>query len=81
MTIKTVFVCSECGTERQQANHWFVYIRTADGLEIHRWDWPDREKLESALDPTQLGHLCGHGCAHKLLDRFLNERTTMGDSY
>ena len=73
MTVKKVFVCSECGMERREANHWFVSTRTACGLEFHTWEWAVREGV---LEDEQLGHLCGQECAHKLLDRFLTEVTT-----
>ena len=76
MTLKNIVVCSECGVERREANHWFLYTRTDEGLEFHKWEWAGRDERENLLDETQFGHLCGQQCAHKLLDQFLNERPT-----
>jgi hypothetical protein len=76
MTLKKVCACSKCGAERREANHWFVFTRTGQGLEFHKWEWAGREELEELMDASQFGHLCGQQCAHALLDQFLNERKT-----
>jgi len=66
--IKKSYNCEVCGAERKEANHWFVFTRTAVGLHFRTWNWAVRE---DALDDDDQGHLCGQGCAHKLLDDFL----------
>ncbi len=74
MTIKTVAVCSQCETERREANHWFVYMRREDALEFYHWEWLGRHASKAVPAGSELGHLCGQQCAHKLLDQFLNEK-------
>jgi len=71
MTLKNTYACSECGAERRQANHWFVYRRSELGLDFHKWEWMARENM---LEDQDLGHLCGQGCAHKVLDKFMAEQ-------
>ncbi len=71
--LKKILTCDECGAERRDANHWFVYERTKVGLHFHTWEWAAKEWT---LEAEHVGHLCGQQCGHKLLDRFLTEVTT-----
>jgi hypothetical protein len=66
--IRKSYDCEVCGAERKQANHWFVFTRTATGIEFHTWKWAVQKGV---LDCEPFGHLCGQECAHKLLDDFL----------
>jgi hypothetical protein len=68
MTVRKSYTCSQCDIERKQANHWFVFTRTATGIEFHKWSWAVRKGV---LDLADFGHLCGQACAHRLLDDFL----------
>jgi hypothetical protein len=67
MTVKKVYVCSCCGVERKEANHWFV-LAPGSGFCLQTWEWAVRE---GTLDLLGAEHVCGQACAHKMLDRFM----------
>jgi hypothetical protein len=73
MTLKKVYECYVCGTERKDANHWFVVEPSRVGFHLWQWDWAIRE---GRLDDDGVEHVCGQACAHKLLDRFLTLQGT-----
>jgi hypothetical protein len=73
MTLKKMYVCSVCGAERKDANHWFVLTETKAGFHLQSWEWAVREEM---LDEEGTEHLCGQVCAHKLLDRFMSGAAT-----
>jgi hypothetical protein len=62
----TRFDCDMCGDTKRPSNGWWVAMvgPVDDRLKIGPWN---------SLTATEEGavHLCGAGCAHKLLDRFL----------
>ena len=67
MTVKQIFLCSMCGAERKEANHWFAAMRSKTGLGFYCW----RDANAAFLEDENTLHLCGQQCAHKLLDEFL----------
>ena len=66
---RIAYECKVCGTERKQSNHWFVVIENQFGFHIYTWDWA---VSYGELNSTRALPVCGHGCAHKLLDAFLS---------
>lgn len=67
--------CDVCGTEKKQANHWFVAFSNSlngqPGLTFHPW----------AVGNLAINaiHLCGQACAQKQLNSFLVQCTPMPD--
>jgi hypothetical protein len=57
--------CDVCKRVRSSANHWWMAYWGKGTLEFFAW------KDESIAD-TQ--HLCGHECAHKMLDEFMQKQ-------
>lgn len=72
MTMKRVYVCSICGTERKGANHWFAAWVYEASLVLRRWE--QAAEMQRLNDEDTL-HVCGQACAHKLLDRFFTQGT------
>lgn len=68
MTRKQGYMCSYCGVERKDANHWFVLLTTHTGFYLQTWEWAV-QKHQLNRDGTE--HVCGQACAHKLLDQFM----------
>ena len=67
MTIKRVLVCTICGQECSGANRFCAW-QYPNTLVIRRWQHTvDTDRLND----EDTVHLCGQGCAHKLMDRFL----------
>jgi hypothetical protein len=56
--------CDGCGIVKTKLNHWFL-IGSNDGFWILPWS--------DALQIKEYRHVCGHQCAHKLLDEFLQK--------
>lgn len=71
--IRQAISCDICGTEMQNANHWFVAYD--HGPELRLGAWEARNRLRAGAR-----HLCGQTCLHKLVDEFmaaaLNLRTS-----
>jgi hypothetical protein len=60
------YQCDECGVQKQQSNHW-VIARTIDrSLAFTPWD------EHTATSPAAI-HLCGSGCAAKVLSKVVHE--------
>jgi hypothetical protein len=61
MAITEKITCDVCGIERGPANHWIVSDndRANGKLSFHIWTKAYQE----------YGHLCGSGCATKLLEQ------------
>lgn len=62
--IKTVVICDECGTEKQQTNHWFVIWTDPDGFHSARFT------PETRSDPT-IKHVCGAQHGSKMFMRWM----------
>jgi hypothetical protein len=60
------FTCDGCGVAKKQVNHWFLI---GNGINDGFWILPWSE----ALQIKEYRHVCGHQCAHKLLDEFLQK--------
>lgn len=67
MTIRRIYLCSICNTERKETNRWFVAVESLYDLKVMRW----KDANAEILNATTTQHLCGQACMHKLLDRFL----------
>lgn len=71
--IKNTYQCDICGKERGPSNHWrmacnaFGYTDGPPGLGFFSWD-------ATVADREGVAHLCSSDCAHKLLERFLEDR-------
>lgn len=61
MAVAQKIICDVCETEKKQSNHWILYLR-ARGSTISFSPWSDELFRNEAT-----GHLCGAGCASKLL--------------
>lgn len=82
MAKKEAYTCDVCGVERMEANHWFKMRRASsnnrfdgnDLLVIGRWEWKAvNYAIDSQQEYSDMIHLCGQTCAHKLLDQFMSE--------
>jgi hypothetical protein len=62
--IQQVITCDICGSQKRQANHWFVVREESGELHISGWNSPH------LLSPGTK-HLCGETCAHKLISQVL----------
>jgi len=62
--IQQVITCDICGSQKRQANHWFIAREESGELRISGWISPQ------VLSP-EAKHLCGETCAHKLISQFL----------
>ncbi len=62
--IRQAISCDICGTEMQNANHWFVAYD--HGPELRVSIWGARIRLRAGAR-----HLCGQTCLHKLVDEFM----------
>lgn len=61
-------ICDGCGIFKGETNHWYmIYIGGSHGptWQIFEWDLVNY--------PEKILHVCGHECAHKLLDEFLQK--------
>lgn len=70
---KETYICDECGAERGETNHWFSLSTRLfqyggpasmkeEGFFLFPWDGEARGQV----------HLCGQGCVHAVLDRFMS---------
>jgi hypothetical protein len=62
--IQQVITCDICGSQKRQANHWFIACAESGELRIRGWD-------SAHLRPIGTKHVCGETCAHKLVSQFL----------
>ncbi len=63
--------CDECGLEKRETNHWLVAI-TRPGFEGILFQ--PAEATESPRNPLfTYKDLCGQGCAHTRLGRYLDD--------
>jgi hypothetical protein len=69
--IKQVITCDVCGSQKRQANHWFVAREESGELRISGWNSPH------TLSP-ETRHLCGETCALKLLSQHLMRLADLG---
>lgn len=67
MSSRTVFSCDICGVDRRETNHWYWVLAKSDAITFRRW---------SANVPRTAKHVCGEGCAHRLLDQFVSQHNT-----
>lgn len=70
MAGKHTYYCFGCGIEKKLVNHWFlVWFMTPVGTREFsmREEWD--ETIARADDDVL--PICGHVCAHKMLDRFM----------
>lgn len=61
--IRQAISCDICAREMQNPNHWFVVYDRGAELRVVRW--ASRPRLR-----TNVRHLCGQTCLHKLVDEF-----------
>ncbi len=70
MSERRQYICDMCGAIRGEANHWWLARDVISVLEFFPWSaLPD-------LSPTaakQCNHLCGQGCAGRLLGIFMSK--------
>lgn len=57
------YQCDECGVVKQKSNHWVVGYASGAAGAIYFWPWSEDAASGEAI------HLCGAGCAGKVLDR------------
>jgi hypothetical protein len=69
--IQQVITCDICGSQKRQANHWFVAREESGELRISGWN-----SLHLQFPETK--HLCGETCAHKLISQFLMKLVDVG---
>jgi hypothetical protein len=69
--IRQAISCDICGTEKRQANHWFVAYEQSGDLRISGWNSP-------YLSCAGTKHLCGETCLHKLISKFLAKLVDVG---
>ena len=69
--IRQAISCDICGTEKRQANHWFVAYEQSGELRISGWNSP-------YLSCAGTKHLCGETCLHKLISKFLAKLVDVG---
>jgi hypothetical protein len=62
-------LCTICGTQKQQTNHWWLIVLGCMGGEIHIVAWDDN--FARIAD----GCACGEACAHKALSRWFTTQT------
>lgn len=78
MAQQTTYTCDECGKQRGDANHWWLatflsnvqieYASDFDrehGMAFAKWS------EEGSRQPHAF-HLCGNGCATKLLSKWMS---------
>lgn len=69
--IQQVITCNICGSQKRQANHWFVACEGSGELRISGFD-------SLHLVSSETKHLCGETCAHKLISQFLMKLVGVG---
>lgn len=81
---KETYYCDECGAERKQANHWFLFIPHTEATKQVRGnahiDIPSRgvdvipwcEQMAATTFAEGIFHVCGQTCGHSALDRFMS---------
>ena len=69
MPRKVTYQCKLCETERKESNNWFVSQGTKTGYNLITWD---QAVAEGILNDDTTEYICGHRCAHALLDQFLS---------
>jgi hypothetical protein len=62
--IQQTIMCDICGTQKRQANHWFVARNESGELRISGWN-------PSRLASAGAKHLCGETCSLKFVSHFL----------
>jgi hypothetical protein len=55
------YTCDECGVQKQQSNHWLIGL-AKQWMEFWPWD-------EVMASRPEYLHLCGEGCAAKVLSK------------
>ena len=81
MKVAQPYRCDECGTEKQESNHWYLLMTApnpyskrkgrGDLLSDERFvlvPWKDNEIL---VDEDGVEHLCSESCASKKLSKWM----------
>lgn len=58
------FKCDQCGRQKEESNHWFVFSADQDALHIYRFN------TNSMLSPG-VKHICGEACLAKTMSGHL----------
>ena len=61
MTVKTIYLCDECGVASVTGNHWFVAEKSSGGIRVEKWSNPDVHDIT---------HLCGEQCLQKFIAKW-----------
>jgi len=63
-----IYTCVECGIQKKESNHWFVLRKIITGFVIVSWAFAQERHW---INDEESDYICGHACAHKQLDQFL----------
>jgi hypothetical protein len=58
------YLCDICNITRAQSNHWRLVSIDSNGFHMH--DWSDSKAKRKGIK-----HLCGEGCALKMLSKYM----------
>ena len=57
-----VYICDICSVRKEESNHWLFVVADFEGIRFYPW-------INADADEPELKHLCGIGCANKLLSQ------------
>lgn len=63
------YTCDVCGVTRGPENHWLISTSNEFGITVYPWASMLALTDHAAIDPKDIKHLCGQGCASKLLSQ------------
>jgi hypothetical protein len=56
--------CDICGTDKKEANNWFMALEEKGTVKLSAWGGLKRGR-------SVIKHLCGQSCVHRFVDDFL----------
>lgn len=66
MAQSKIYNCDECGVQKMESNHWVLFFEANKQLTIVPWQ-------DNLATGAYAVHLCGAGCAAKVLSKQVHE--------
>ena len=75
MPLISVYKCDECGSLKQESNHWFALFRTRWNGQTHDTEILSVVALEVYKSGTtgDVLTICGRECVQKVVERYMAE--------
>lgn len=64
MSLLSTYICDQCGKQKETSNHWWIAIISNSKIAFFPW-------ITGFAVDSKATHLCGEGCAAKLMSQWM----------